>query len=64
MSQRKRSRVAKPRAGPRPLLEVAEPGHQEELLEEELGVQHGDVRGAADQGVGSVGQGVEHVVPD
>lgn len=49
---------------PRPLLEVVEPRHQEELLQEELGVQHGDVGGSADQRVGSVGQGVEHIVAD
>lgn len=46
------------------LFEVVESCHQEELFQEELRVQHGDVGGAADQGVGRVGQGVEHVVPD
>ena len=48
----------------KPLLEVVESRHQEELLQEELGVQHSDVSRSANQGVGSVGQGVEHVVSD
>lgn len=49
---------------PLPLLEVVEPRHQEEFLQEELRVQDGDVGSAADQGVGRVWQGVEHVLPD
>lgn len=48
----------------RPLLEVVESHHQEELLQEQLGVQHCDVRSAPDQGVGGVGQRMEHIVPD
>ncbi len=44
-------------------LEVLEGGHNEELLDEELGVEHGDVRGAADEGVGVGGQRVVDVVP-
>ena len=48
----------------KPLLEVVESRHQEELLQEELGVQHSDVSRSANQGVGSVGQGVEHIVSD
>lgn len=52
-----------PKAVPsKPLLEVVESCHQEELLQEELGVQYSDVSCSANQGVGSAGQGMEHVV--
>ena len=52
-----------PKAAPsKPLLEVVESCHQEELLQEELGIQHSDVSCSANQGVGSAGQGMEHVV--
>lgn len=47
-----------------PLFEVVEPRDQEELLQEELRVQNSDVGGAADQGVGCVGQSVENVLSD
>lgn len=54
-----------PRPAPaKSLLEVVESRHQEELLQEEFRIQHSDVSGSADQGVGSIGQGVEHVVSD
>lgn len=66
MSQPELSRVlnVSSRAPPKPLLEVIESRHQEEFLEEEFRVQHSDVSGSANQGVGRVGQGVEHVVSD
>lgn len=47
-----------------PLSEVAEPCHQEELLQEELRVQDSDVGCAANQRVGCVGQSMEHVLSD
>lgn len=47
-----------------PLSEVAEPCHQEELLQEELGVQDSDVGCTANQRVGRVGQSVEHILSD
>lgn len=35
----------------RSLSEVLQAGHQQELLDEKLGIEDGDVRGSADQGV-------------
>lgn len=51
-------------AGLAPLFKVVEPCHQEELLQEKLRVQDGDVGSAANQGVGGVGQSVEHILAD
>lgn len=45
------------------LAEVLEARHQHELLDEQLRVQHGNVGGPADEGVGRVGQRVVHVEP-
>lgn len=47
-----------------PLFEVVEPYHQEELLQEKLRVQDGDVGGTTNQGVGCVGQSMEHILTD
>lgn len=46
----------------RALHEVLQSNDQHELLEEELGVEYGDVSGAANQSVRCVRQGMEHVV--
>lgn len=46
------------------LPKVFKAHYKEELLQEDLAVQHGDVGGPADQGVGGVGQGVDHVIAD
>ena len=45
------------------LSEVFERGDEQELLDEEIGVESSDVSGAADQRTGGVRQGVLHVVP-
>lgn len=47
---------------PPPLLKELEAHDQEELLQEDLRVQHGDVGGSAYQGVGCVGQGVDDII--
>lgn len=47
---------------PPPLLKELEAHDQEELLQEDLRVQHGDVGGSANQGVGRVGQGMDDII--
>lgn len=44
------------------LLKVLQPCNEEELLQEDLRIQDGDVCSPANQGVGCVGQGVYDVV--
>lgn len=44
------------------LMEVLEACDEEELLQEDLRVQDGDVGRSADEGVGCVGQGVNDII--
>lgn len=44
------------------LLEVLETCDEEELLQEDLRVEDGDVSGSANEGVGRVGQGVNDII--
>lgn len=47
---------------PAVLLEELEACDEEELLQEDLGVEDGDVGSSADEGVGCIGQGVNDII--